>query len=105
MYNQITQNIITWYPPPHCTSTVLVYVYEDNAEFVTTLAVIHLIKKQLQAANLPLPFHASMICESCGIGFDSSTNTVRMVCALLQGDPAVKKQCTMVHVFGTSSWK
>ncbi|PWA94140.1 F-box domain-containing protein [Artemisia annua] len=87
----------------------LIYVSEDDGEVVTTLAVIHPIKKQCyKLPTLPIPFYASQIQESCGIGFDSSTNTIKMVCVvLLRGDrPAVKKLCTMVHVLGTNkSWQ
>ncbi|GKC61395.1 F-box domain containing protein, partial [Tanacetum coccineum] len=50
--------------------------------------------------------------ESCGLGFDASTNTLKMVCVLLKdyvppGDPDMvrKNLCTMVHVFGTNSWR
>nr|GEY08648.1 hypothetical protein [Tanacetum cinerariifolium] len=43
--------------------------------------------------------------ESCGLGFDTSTNTWKMVCVLLkEGAPPDKKYlCTLVHVFGTNS--
>ncbi|GJR70992.1 hypothetical protein Tco_0017057 [Tanacetum coccineum] len=48
--------------------------------------------------------------ESCGLGFDTFTNTWKMVCVLLKEfappnkpDMVKKNLCTMVHVFGTNS--
>nr|GEX27717.1 hypothetical protein [Tanacetum cinerariifolium] len=49
--------------------------------------------------------------ESCGLGFDTSTNTWKMVCVLLKEyappkpDMVKKNLCTVVHVFGTNSWR
>ncbi|XP_071719720.1 putative F-box protein At1g32420 isoform X2 [Rutidosis leptorrhynchoides] len=56
--------------------------------------------------------------EACGLGFDESTNTYKMVCVVLRNqeimlshnddDDVVKEDlCTMVHVLGTdsSSWR
>ncbi|GJX59596.1 F-box domain containing protein [Tanacetum coccineum] len=50
--------------------------------------------------------------ESCGLGFDTSTNNWKMVCVLLKQhappdkpDMVKKNLCTMVHVFGTNSWR
>ncbi|GJU49959.1 hypothetical protein Tco_1219514 [Tanacetum coccineum] len=46
------------------------------------------------------------------LGFDASTNTLKMVCVLPKdyvppSDPNMvrKNLCTMVHVFGTNSWR
>ncbi|PWA91953.1 F-box domain-containing protein [Artemisia annua] len=41
---------------------------------------------------------------SCGLGFDASTNTFKMVCVLPKKINK-KKLFTMVHVFGTKSWR
>ncbi|GKC67721.1 hypothetical protein Tco_1100319 [Tanacetum coccineum] len=50
--------------------------------------------------------------ESCGLGFDTDTNTWKMVCVLLKEyappykpDLVKKNLCSMVHVFGTNSWR
>ncbi|PWA24985.1 F-box domain-containing protein [Artemisia annua] len=50
--------------------------------------------------------------ESCGLGYDAFTNTWKMVCVLLKEysppnkpDMVKKNLCTMVHVFGTNSWR
>ncbi|GJR87512.1 F-box domain containing protein [Tanacetum coccineum] len=47
-----------------------------------------------------------------GLGFDAFTNTYKMVCVLLKEyappnkpDMVKKNLCTMVHVFGTNSWR
>ncbi|GJZ64369.1 hypothetical protein Tco_0620790 [Tanacetum coccineum] len=63
---------------------------------------------------LPMRFDSSMFRESCGLGFDASTNTLKMVCVLLKDHGAVpskdhdmvrKNLCTMVHEIGTNSWR
>nr|GFD40315.1 F-box domain-containing protein [Tanacetum cinerariifolium] len=51
--------------------------------------------------------------ESCGLGFDTSTNTWKMLCVLLKEyappdkkpDMVKKNLFTMVNVFGTNSWR
>ncbi|GJR10433.1 F-box domain containing protein [Tanacetum coccineum] len=51
--------------------------------------------------------------DSCGLGFDASTNTLKMVCVLFKDRPPRggdldmlrKNLCTMVHVLGTNSWR
>nr|GEY91380.1 F-box domain-containing protein [Tanacetum cinerariifolium] len=50
--------------------------------------------------------------ESCGLGFDTSTNTWKMLCVLLKEyappdkpDMVKKNLCTVVHVFVTNSWR
>ncbi|GJU43411.1 F-box domain containing protein [Tanacetum coccineum] len=50
--------------------------------------------------------------ESCGLGFDTSTNTWKMLCVLLKEyapphkpDMVKKNLCPMMHVFGTNSWR
>ncbi|PWA51067.1 beta-amyrin synthase [Artemisia annua] len=91
----------------------VICISEDDGKVVTTLAVIHPIKKQCyKLPTFPLRFNCFMNRESCGLGFDSSTNTFKMVCVLLKGlcpstDPkSVRKcLCTMMHVFGTKSWR
>ncbi|PWA81029.1 F-box domain-containing protein [Artemisia annua] len=91
----------------------LIYVSESDGDLVTTLSVIHPIKKQCyELPHLPFRFSCFMSRESCGLCFDSSTNTLKMVCVLLNGHPPsenpeeVRKNLyTMVHVFGTKSWQ
>ncbi|GJZ66162.1 F-box domain containing protein [Tanacetum coccineum] len=53
-----------------------------------------------------------MLRDSCGLGFDASTNTLKMVCVLCKSnmvsdnpDVVKKDLCTMVHVLGTNSWR
>ncbi|GJZ80365.1 F-box domain containing protein [Tanacetum coccineum] len=91
----------------------VICISEDDCEVVTTLAVIHPIKKQCyKLPTVPLRFNCFMSRESCGLGFDSSTNTFKMVCVLLKQCPSTtdpesvrKSLCTMMHVFGTNSWR
>nr|GEY38230.1 NADH dehydrogenase [ubiquinone] iron-sulfur protein 7, mitochondrial [Tanacetum cinerariifolium] len=70
--------------------------------------VIHPINKQCYVLpQLPLPLRW---CNrgSCGLGFDSSTNTFKMVCVYhnpnFPNGRTRSVHCTMVHVFGTKSW-
>lgn len=77
------------------------------------MSVIDPMKKQCyELPPLPIGLHAYLINESCGLGFDASANTYKMVCVLLKTnnftisdfDLVRKNLCTMVHVFGTDSW-
>nr|GEZ09700.1 hypothetical protein [Tanacetum cinerariifolium] len=68
--------------------------------------------RPIQLPPLPMRFDTSMFRESCGLGFDASTNTLKMVCVLLKDyvpqvypDMVRKNPCTMVHVCGTNSWR
>ncbi|GJY42173.1 F-box domain containing protein [Tanacetum coccineum] len=91
----------------------LMCILQSDANVITSLAVVHLLRKECY--ELPpflLLFDRRMRRESCGLGFDTSTNTWKMVCVLLKEDASpdkpdmVKKNLsTMVHVFGTNSWR
>ncbi|GJV15898.1 cancer-related nucleoside-triphosphatase [Tanacetum coccineum] len=49
----------------------------------------------------------SRVFYSCGIGLDDSTMTYKIVCIMRKRkvDEATNEFCTLVHVFGTSSWR
>nr|GEW38497.1 hypothetical protein [Tanacetum cinerariifolium] len=91
----------------------LMCLSRGNGYVITSLAVVHPLRKECY--ELPpflLRFDRLVHRESCGLGFDTSTNTWKMVCVLLKeyappGKPDVVKKnlCTMVHVFGTNSWQ
>nr|GEW08194.1 hypothetical protein [Tanacetum cinerariifolium] len=50
-----------------------------------SLAVIHPLRKECyELPSFPLRFENHMRRESCGLGFDSFTNTYKMVCVLLK---------------------
>ncbi|GKC22251.1 F-box domain containing protein [Tanacetum coccineum] len=91
----------------------LMCLSQDEDDIVTTLVVVHPLKKECyELPPLPMRFDSSMSRESCGLGFDASTNTLKMVCVLPKdyvppSDPNMvrKNLCTMVHVFGTNSWR
>nr|GEZ55462.1 F-box domain-containing protein [Tanacetum cinerariifolium] len=86
---------------------------QDENNVVTSLVVVHPLRKECyELPSLPMRFDSSMLRESCGLGFDASTDTLKMVCVLLKEcapinslDKVTKKLCTMVHVFGTNSWR
>ncbi|GKB11754.1 F-box domain containing protein [Tanacetum coccineum] len=87
-----------------CNGLVLIKTYNDQ-KFTTIFTVIHPINKQCYV----LP---ELRCDrvSCGLGFDSSTNTFKIVCVLYHNPTtfscgARRAHCTMVHVFGTNSWQ
>ncbi|GJW81643.1 F-box domain containing protein [Tanacetum coccineum] len=88
-------------------------ILQDVGYVITSLAVVHPLRKECyELPAFPLRFDWRMHRESCGLGFDTSTNTWKMVCVLLKEDAPpdtpdmVKKNlCTMVHVFGTNSWR
>ncbi|GKC52651.1 F-box domain containing protein [Tanacetum coccineum] len=90
----------------------LMCLSQDEDDIVTSLVVVHPLKKECyELPPLPMRFDSSMFREACGLGFDASTNTLKMVCVFLKdylptGDPDMvrKNICTMVHVFGTNSW-
>nr|GEY70556.1 hypothetical protein [Tanacetum cinerariifolium] len=72
------------------------------------------VRERYEVSPLPMRFDSSMFRESCGLGFDASTNTLKMVCVLLKEHGAVpskdhdmvrKHLCTMVHEIGTNSWR
>nr|GEY68335.1 hypothetical protein [Tanacetum cinerariifolium] len=91
----------------------LIYILQDDHQVINSLVAIHPMKKQrYELPAFPLPFDGFMFRESCGLGFDSSTDTFKMVCVFLKAKSPPKKPhlvrenlCTMVHVFGTNSWQ
>ncbi|KAI3518689.1 hypothetical protein L1887_07499 [Cichorium endivia] len=62
----------------------------------TFLSVIHPLRNE----RYELP--PTMLIQSCGLGFDASTNTFKMCVSLLENWKIVH---TMVHVLGTDSWR
>nr|GEU96464.1 F-box domain-containing protein [Tanacetum cinerariifolium] len=91
----------------------LIYLSQDDRHVITSLVVIHPLRKECY--ELPpflLCFENHMHRESYGLSFDAFTNTYKMVCVLLKEyappnkpDMVKKNLCTMVHVFGTNSWR
>ncbi|GKF67100.1 F-box domain containing protein, partial [Tanacetum coccineum] len=75
--------------------------------------VVHPLRKECyELPPFPLRFDRLMLRESCGLGFDTSTNTWKMLCVLLKEyapphkpDMVKNNLCTMMHVFGTNSWR
>ncbi|GKB71300.1 hypothetical protein Tco_0932712, partial [Tanacetum coccineum] len=88
-------------------------ILQDDGYVITSLAVVHPLRKECyELPPFPFRFDRPMLKESCGLGFDTSTNTWKMVCVLLKEyappdkpDMVKKNLCTMVHVFGTNSWR
>ncbi|GKE36982.1 F-box domain containing protein [Tanacetum coccineum] len=91
----------------------LICLSQDDGHVVTSFAVIHPLRKECyELPPLPLCFEKQMHRESCGLGFDAFTNTYKMVCVSLKEymppnkpDMVKKNLCTMVHLFGTNSWR
>ncbi|GKC06948.1 F-box domain containing protein [Tanacetum coccineum] len=91
----------------------LICLSQDDGHVVTSLAVIHPLRKECyELPPLLLCFEKHMHRESCGLGFDAFTNTYKMVCVSLKEymppnkpDMVKKNLCTMVHLFGTNSWR
>ncbi|GJV48161.1 F-box domain containing protein [Tanacetum coccineum] len=91
----------------------LMCLSQDEDNVITSLVVVHPLRKECyELPSFPLRFDRGMDRESCGLGFDTSTNTWKMVCVLLKEyappdkpDMVKKNLCTMVHVFGTNSWR
>nr|GFA32485.1 hypothetical protein [Tanacetum cinerariifolium] len=93
----------------------LMCLSQDERNAVTSLVVVHPLKKErYEVPPLPMRFDSSMFRESCGLGFDASTNTLKMGCVLLKDHGAVpsmdhdvvwKNLCTMVHEIGINSWR
>nr|GFA32969.1 hypothetical protein [Tanacetum cinerariifolium] len=93
----------------------LMRILQNDDYVITSLTVVHLLRKECyELPPFPLRFDKSMRIESCGHGFDTSTNTWKMVCVLLKEyappdkdkpDMVKKHLCTMVHVFATNSWR
>ncbi|GKA34203.1 F-box domain containing protein [Tanacetum coccineum] len=88
-------------------------ILQDDSYVITSLAVVHPLRKECyELPPFPLRFDRLMLRESCGLGFDTSTNTWKMLCVLLKEyapphkpDMVKKNLCTMMHVFGTNSWR
>ncbi|GJT50669.1 F-box domain containing protein [Tanacetum coccineum] len=91
----------------------LICLLQDDSEVVTSLVVVHPLRKECyELPPLSVHFDETMFRDSCGLGFDASANTLKMVCVLcksnkVSNNPDVVKKylCTMVHVFGTNSWR
>ncbi|GKA71475.1 F-box domain containing protein [Tanacetum coccineum] len=91
----------------------LMCLLQDDGEVVTSLVVVHPLRKECyDLPPFPLHLEKHMRRESCGLGFDAFTNTYKMVRVLLKEytppnkpDIVKKNLCTMVHVFGTNSWR
>ncbi|PWA49692.1 TatD family [Artemisia annua] len=91
----------------------LISLSQDDGHVITSLVVIHPLRKECyELPPFPLRFEKHMRRESCGLGYDAFTNTWKMVCVLLKEysppnkpDMLNKNLCTMVHVFGTNSWR
>ncbi|GKE99710.1 F-box domain containing protein [Tanacetum coccineum] len=91
----------------------LICLSQDDGNVITSLVVIHRLRKECyELPPFPLRFEKHMHRESCGLGFDTFSNSWKMVCVLLKEytlpykpDMVKKNLCTMVHVFGTNSWR
>ncbi|GJT41934.1 hypothetical protein Tco_0941799 [Tanacetum coccineum] len=87
----------------------LICLSQNDGEVVTSLVVGHPLRKECyELPPLSMHFDKTML----GLGFDASTNTLKMVCILCKSnmvsdnpDVVWKNLCTMVHVFGTNSWQ
>nr|GEU90226.1 hypothetical protein [Tanacetum cinerariifolium] len=96
----------------HGSCNGLMCLSQGNDHVITSLAVVHPLRKECyELLSFLLLLDRLMRRKSCGLGFDTSTNTWKMVCVLLkeyappEPDMVKKNQCTMVHVFGTNSWR
>ncbi|GJR99414.1 hypothetical protein Tco_0315923 [Tanacetum coccineum] len=93
----------------------LMFLTQVESNVVTSLVVVHPLRKECyKVPPLPKRFDRRMFRQSCcGLGFDASTNTLKMVCVLFKDRPPRggdldrmrKNLCTMVHVLGTNSWR
>nr|GEX42915.1 F-box domain-containing protein [Tanacetum cinerariifolium] len=96
-----------------CNGLICLSQEEDNV--ITSLVMVHPLRKECyEFPSPPMCFVKHLGRESFGLGFDTSTNTWKMVCVLLKEDAPpdkpkpdrVKKNLfRMVHVFGTNSWR
>ncbi|PWA43554.1 F-box domain-containing protein [Artemisia annua] len=88
----------------------LVYLTQGHVSDTISLVVINPLRKEsYELPSMNLDLHSPRL-ESCGLGFDASTNTFKMVCVLRkkQVDLCEKVEdslCTMVHVLGTDTWR
>lgn len=94
-----------------CNGLMCLLQYEDsgvnpfrpNDYALMSLVVVHPLRKECyELPPLPMRFDSYRNRESCGLGFDASTNNLKMVCVL---DKDFAPACTLVHVFGTNSWR
>ncbi|GKE50561.1 putative F-box domain-containing protein [Tanacetum coccineum] len=92
----------------------LFYLSQDQCDKFNSLVVINPLRKE--CFELPpmdkKPDWRLSYEESCGLGFDYSTNTFKMVCVFPRVIIDVEKEnitrknlCTMVHVLGTNLWR
>ncbi|KAL8201633.1 hypothetical protein R6Q57_010780 [Mikania cordata] len=93
----------------------LIYASQDHVLDKLSLVVIHPVREECHElppihAYVPWPYNQVTQKSSCGLCFDASTNTFKMVCIFSSADQAhpdslITTQCTMVHVLGTNSWR
>ncbi|KAJ0716820.1 putative F-box associated interaction domain, F-box-like domain superfamily [Helianthus annuus] len=101
----------------------LLYSSQRHDDVITLVVINPLRRECYEVPPMNTPFCAEpswhpvidrILCvePSCGLGFDDSTNTFKMVCVVprKQVQPKfnpVKDEhlCTMVHVLGTHSWR
>ncbi|KAL8246408.1 hypothetical protein R6Q59_007624 [Mikania micrantha] len=93
----------------------LIYASQDHVLDKLSLVVIHPVREECHELPpidpyVPWPYNQVTQKSSCGLGFDASTNTFKMVCIFSSADQAHPDtlrttQCTMVHVLGTNSWR
>lgn len=94
----------------------LLYLSQDQCDKFNSLVVINPLRKE--CFELPpmdkKPDWRLSYEESCGLGFDDSSNTFKMVCVFPRIEIDVgeenldlirKNLCTMVHVLGTNLWQ
>ncbi|GJS34607.1 F-box domain containing protein [Tanacetum coccineum] len=63
----------------------LMCLSQDENNVVTSLVVVHSLRKECyELQPLPMRFDSSMLRESCGLGFDASTYTLKMVYVLFK---------------------
>nr|GEU54201.1 ribonuclease H-like domain, reverse transcriptase, RNA-dependent DNA polymerase [Tanacetum cinerariifolium] len=85
----------------------------NDGHVITSLVMIHPLRQECyKLPPFPLRFEKHMHKVSCGLGFDTFTNTWKMVYVLLKQftpptkpDMVKKNLCTMVDLFGTNSWR
>ncbi|GKB38314.1 F-box domain containing protein [Tanacetum coccineum] len=53
---------------------------QDDGQVVTSLAVVHPLRKEgYELPPLSMRFDKTMLRDSCGLGFDASTNTLKII--------------------------
>ncbi|PWA47660.1 F-box domain-containing protein [Artemisia annua] len=76
---------------------------QDEDDEITSLVVVHPLRKECyEVPPFPLHFDSDDFEVTCGLGFDASNNTLKMVCVFIKDFAPAS---TLVHVFGTNSWR